>query len=239
MAKKIASGLITKKLKALKKSGLIDLDLRKVTHNALEKDKKLRGNLLRTIKRYDDVLEGKAKASKVSDKKALVNLKSRGYKSRKNIVLIPKKKDETVVLDRKGNITYLSDVTDAKTGLPYTKIIREPNFNISKSDDLETIVNQYAEIYKAETGNRIAFTYYGNISRKTYSDVKEALLAVLAYEQKQNEIGTSLNPADVPEALKAIQILEYVKNDNRANAMTAEIRAGNKRLLDLFNIISR
>lgn len=238
MAKRKSTSNIQGNLKTLKKAGLIELDLRKVTDKKLT-DKKFRNNLLRTIKRYDAVLEGKTEAAKVNDTKARENLKSRGYKSRKSIVLIPKRQDETVIVDRKGNITFMSDVTDAKTGLPYTKIIREPNFNISKSADLEEIVNQYAEIYKAETGNRIAFTYHGNISRRTYSDVKEALLAVLEYEQKQNEIGTSLNPADVPDALKAVQILEYVKSDTRAGAATAEIREGKKRLLDLFNIISR
>lgn len=239
MAKKIASGLITKKLKALKKVGLINLDLRKVTDKSLENDKKLRANALRTIKRYDDVLAGKTEATKVNDTKARANLKSRGYKTRKNIALIPKKKDETVIVDRKGNITFMSDVTDAATGLPYTKIIREPNFNISRETDLEEVIRQYAEIYKAETGNSIAFTYHGHISRKVYGSVEDALMEIVNYEQGQNEIGTSLNPADVPKALKAIQILEYVKADRRAGAATAEIRKGKKRLEDLFNIISR
>lgn len=226
MAKRKSTSDIKGGLKTLKKSGLIDIDLRKVTDKQLE-DKKVRGGLLRTLSRFKDVVMGKAKTVKVADKPAQEALKSRDYKVVKNgLVIIPIKAGENVKADKKGNLTFTRKVRDRKTRKEKIEITHEPNLNFKGVQTVEDAITAYAEQYKA--GNKkIAFTYHGNISKRTYSDVKEALLEILNYEQSQNVIGTSLNPADVPEIMRSIQIVEYVDADNygRARAMIKDSKA--------------
>lgn len=53
------------------------------------------------------------------------------------------------------------------------------------------------------------------------------MLEILNYEQSQNAIGTSLNPADVPEIMKSVQIVEYVdaQNYGRTRALIKDSKA--------------
>lgn len=226
MAKRKSTSEIKGELKALKKSGLVNIDLRKVTDKQLE-DKKVRGGLLRTLSRFKDVVTGQAKTVKVADKKAREALKSRGHRTANNgLVIISTKAGENVKADKKGNLTFTRKVRDRKTRKEKIEIVHEPNLNFKGVQTVEDAINAYADQYK--TGNKkIAFTYYGNISKRTYSDVKEALLEILNYEQSQNVIGTSLNPADVPEIMKSVQIVEYVdaQNYGRSRALIKDSKA--------------
>lgn len=212
MAKRKSTSEIKGELKTLKKSGLVDIDLRKVTDKQLA-DKKVRGGLLRTLSRFKDIVTGKAKTVKVSDKKAREAIKSRGYRTVKNgLVVIPIKQGEEVKADRKGNLTFNRVVTDRKSKRQKLEVTYEPNLNFNNVQTLEDAVEVYAQQYR-DTDKKIGFTYYGNVSKETYSNVKDALLKVINYEQAQNVIGTSLDPANVPEALRSVQIIEYLPID--------------------------
>lgn len=226
MAKKKSASSIKDDLKKLKKSGLVKLDLRQVTDKQLA-DKKVRTGLLRTLSRYKDVTSGQAKTVKVVDKKAREALKSRGHRTAQNgLVIISTKAGENVKADKKGNLTFTRTVRDRKTRKEKIEIVHEPNLNFKGVQTVEDAINAYADQYKT-SNKKIAFTYYGNVSKRTYSDVKEALLEILNYEQSQNAIGTSLNPADVPEIMKSVQIVEYIdaQNYGRTRALIKDSKA--------------
>lgn len=226
MAIRKSNTQIKAELKKLKKTGLINIDLRKVTDKQLN-DKKDRSNILRSISKFKDIITGNAKAVKVSDKKAREALKSRGHRTVKNgLVIISTKGGENVKADKKGNLTFTRTVRDRKTRKEKIEIVHEPNLNFKGVQTVEDAINAYADQYKS-SNKKIAFTYYGNISKRTYSNVKEALLEIMNYEQSQNIIGTSLNPADIPEVMKSVQIVEYIdaQNYGRTRALINDSKA--------------
>lgn len=218
MAVKKSASQIKSDLKKLKKSGLIKLDLRKITDKTLS-NKNERNSLLRSINKFSDILKGKASVVKVSDKKAREALASRGHRLKKGgLVIISKKVDETVKATKSGNLTFMRTVKDRKSNKLKTEVIHEPNINFKDVQSIEDAVNLYAEMYSKGKGDKISFTYYGNISKRTYTDVREAILQIISYTQPQNEISTSLNPADIPEIMKSVQILSYIDHGNYGRA---------------------
>lgn len=218
MAVKKSKGEIKEQVKRLKKAGLVHIDLRKVTDNTLA-DKKERSNLLRTINRFSNFLKGKEAVVKVSDKQAREALASRGYRVKRNgLVLVSKKPDESVKVSKSGNLTFTREIRDRKTGRVKLEVINEPNINFKNIQSVEEAVNMYAKMYTQGQGDKISFTYYGNISKKTFANVHEAMLEIISYTQNQNDIGTSLNPADVPEIMKAVQMVRYIDKQNYSRA---------------------
>lgn len=227
MAFKKSTSEIKDQIKTLKKSGLVKIDLRKVNDKTLS-DKKTRGNILKTLNRFKDVLQGKTAVVKVSDKEARAALSSRGYRTRRDgLVFISKRPEEAVKATPKGNLTFTRQIRDRKSGKVKMEVIHEPNINFKNVQSVEDAVNLYADMYAQGKGDKISFTYYGNISRRTYSNVKEAMLEIISYVQKQNDINTSLNPADIPEIMKSVQIVSYidVQNYSRARAEILDNKA--------------
>lgn len=242
MAKKKSDSEIIAQTKKLKKSGLINIDLRKVTEKSLS-DKKVRGSLLRTLNRYKDVVEDKAAAFKVRDKESREALASRGHRMAKNgLVIIERKPNETIKVTRKGNITYSRPVKNKKTKKEMIEVIYEPNINLKDVHTLEDAVKVYADQYsKKKSSTQFAFTYYGNLSRETFATVEEAMLKVISYVQNQNDIGTSLNPADVGEIMKAAQLLTYIEADPgaRPNKVINDIKDSKREFNTYFKKLSK
>lgn len=216
--KEVRSGLVK-----LKNLGLYKGDIRKVNKTSLE-DKKQRSGFLRVLRKFaeeiglvDEAAKTNSKVAKVNNSPALVALASRGYPVAKNsgLVSIPRKKGEKVTVGRTtGNITYTREVKDRKSGKVKTEIIFEPNVNFSEISTVEQAVKEYANLYTQKAGDKIAFTYYGFISKETFASVEEAMLKIISYGQTQNDIGKSLDPADIPELMKSIQIITYIGNDS-------------------------
>lgn len=218
MAKKKSTATLKSEAAKLKKAGLIDIDLRKVTDKKLAENPEQRSWLMRTINKFTDVVTGKAATVKVEDKKARKALRSRGHRTvRNNLVIIDRKPNETIKADKKGNITYTRPVKDRKSGKLKLEVITEPNIDFKEIKTVEDAVAVYAEMYKQNAGDKIAFTYYGNIAKETHANAKEAMLKVISYTQPQNDIGTSLDPADVAEIMKAVQIVKYIGIDSKGD----------------------
>lgn len=218
MAKKISSESISQDIKKLASAGLVKIDRRKLTKKNIE-DKSFRKKLLTTLRKFKDEtkflssLPQNGKLAKVKNIADVEALESRGHRTHKSgLVFIESKPNEKVRVTQRGNITYERDFFSTKKRKTIKETIYEPNINLSNVQSVEDAVNLYAEMF-VNSKKKIAFTYYGHISRRTYADVKEAMLQVIQYVQSQNDIGTSLNPADIPEIMKAIQIFTYDDND--------------------------
>lgn len=217
MAKKIESNVIIEGLKKLKKFAFVNLDLRKVTPKALE-EPKTRKRILATLNRnkeamkfLNEVDESKGKVAKLKNKSDLVALESRGYKveQKSGLVFIESKKDEKITVTRRGNLKFSRQVRDRKSGKVKTEVIYEPNINLGEIHTFEDAVKTYEQMFSGTKDSQIAFTYYGNISKQRFASIKDAMLKIVSYVQKQNDVDLTQNPGDIPEVMKAVQFITY------------------------------
>lgn len=217
MAKKKDSGSIIEGLKKLKKFAFVNIDLRKVTAKSLE-EPKTRKRILATLNRnkeamkfLNEVDESKGKVGKLKNNADLVALESRGYKvdRKAGLVFIEAKKDEKITLTRRGNLKFSRQVRDRKSGKVKTEVIYEPNIDLNKIQTFEDAVKTYEQMFRGTKDSQIAFTYYGNISKQRFASIKDAMLKIMSYVQKQNDIDLTQNPADIPEVMKAVQFITY------------------------------
>lgn len=208
LAKKIESDYIIDSLKLLKKLKLSNRDLRKTTAKTLESNKTLRRSVLREVKKYQGVLTGKEKTFKVSAKNDLSSLKERGYKvepTRKTL-FIQRKENETVSASPKGDLTFSRILTDRKSGREVVETIFEPNISTKQ---IVTLDQFKAEILKQFPQNKMqayAFTYYGNMTRESFSNIDDAFKKLAEYQQISNE---SMTVNDLQDAIKSFQLIQY------------------------------
>lgn len=255
MAKKKSDSEIISKLGTLKQAGLINLDMRKVTSKSVN-DKKQRRSFLSTLRKFGEALgfieettttaEGDkalGKLVKIKDDEAREALESRGHRTHKSgLVFIAGKENETIKVSPKGNITYSRPVKNKKTKKEMIEVIYEPNINLKDINTVEEAVKVYAELYaKQKSNTQFAFTYYGNLSRETFATVEEAMLKVISYIQDQNDINTSLNPGDVSEVMKAVQLLTYIEADptTKPNKVINEIKENKREFNSYFKKLNK
>lgn len=241
MAKKKESGFIIEAFKKLKKFGFVNIDLRKVTPKTLDQPKE-RKRLLAVLNRNKDAInfltkvdESKGKVSKLKNKTDLVALESRGYKvdQKTGLVFIDSKKDEKITVTSRGNLKFSRQVRDRKSGKVKTEVIYEPNIDLNKIQSFDDAVKIYEQMFRGTKDSQIAFTYYGNISKQRFASIKDALLKINSYVQKQNDIDLTQNPADIPEVMKAVQFITYHGVDDVDEFGSARVNVQEKK--DPFN----
>lgn len=214
------------KLATLKKAGLVNIDLRKVTEKSLD-NKSFRDKLNRQIKKFVGFLSGDEALVEVKDRSARKALVSRGYKTAgRDKALIPVRKGQSVISDKSGNLTYTANKV-GKGGKKVIELSHEPNINMDNVNTIEDAIAKYSDLYEIESGTRIGFTYYGNNSKKVFGSIREALEEIMEYEETQNKISTSSDPANFMDLIKAVQLTEYISGENpgRANVLIKERKA--------------
>ncbi len=208
MAKKIESNYIIDSLKLLKKLKLSNRDLRKTTAKTLESNKNLRRAALRELNKYQGVLSGEEKVFKVSDKKHLSNLKEREYRVEpsKKAVFVKPKKNETVTMNKSGDLIFSRILTDKRSGREVVETIFEPNISPKKIMNLDQFTQEIKEQFPQGKMQSYAFTYYGNTTRESFSNLDEVIKKLTKYLQAQND---SYTVDDLQEVIKAFQLIQY------------------------------
>ena len=208
MAKKISNDYIIDSLKMLKKLNLSTRDLRKTTSKTIESNKNLRRSVLREVKKYQNVLSGKEQVFKVSGKKEAETLKERGYKVEpsKKAVFIEKKEGETVSISKKGDLTFSRILTDRKSKREVVETIFEPNISSLDISSLDHFKDELIKQFPKNKYQKFAFTYFGNSTRESFSNLEDVIKKLHEYLQAQND---SYTVNDLQAAIKSFQIIQY------------------------------
>lgn len=218
----LTTAYIKESLSILERGGVISkTDKRKITDNKLKTDKKFRNSLVRKInrnkKKLEALKEDRITSKKINLKEDRQALRSRGYEvnEQSKRAFVSKKQEEIVKISRRGDIVRGRAVRN-QNDEAFMELINEPNINIHAGTLQEELEN-YASIYPELSGNRVAFTYYGNLSKKSFSNVRDALLELLRYIAIAQGLD---NPALLSEDLhladyiKDFQLTEYIPYKN-------------------------
>lgn len=204
----------------LKKQGLISVDARKATPNQKVKGKKLST----LLKKYDDIVSGKATAVKVSSSQ-LKAFRKTGFETTQDRVIVPHSKGEIAKIKR-GQIAIHSPSGMERVQIP----VEFHNLN----QYLRDIRNNAAVIDAMKRNNEyFGIRFYGGQRANFYSNINLLLDDLERYEDIQKYTG-STKQAEIYKNLEVLRIsnqgmLNLEEQLRHKKKTTSKIAARNQR----------
>lgn len=200
-----------------KKKGLVSksIDARKVTPSS---------NLTRTLNRFADAIEGRAKVFKLGKDEAR-RYRAAGYNVQGDRIAFPVRDDVDVRL-RKGRLNVFEKISSNS----YIETIVLP----IPFEDLEQWLSDaknYTKYFKAKKGFRFAFRYDGNNSLEMFSDMDELFKYLEVYKviQWAEDRGDEASQLDVYRNIELVEVKTGHWSTDRAARNAVKIAARRRR----------
>jgi hypothetical protein len=180
MAKKVSLREFRKAVSKLKKQGLVSkrLNVRKATP-----DKKVNGGRVKLstlVKKFDDVISGKATAIKAT--KSLSTYRKLGFETAKGRVIVPHTATEQV------GITPTGEIFTRQKGTGIRKIEVPVEYHKLDQYLVDILANAEKLNKRLDENEYFGFTYFGHRSTELYSNIEMLIAKIREYKSTREAL---------------------------------------------------